>query len=67
MGFFRNKNWTARDYETTNIVAAESVRPVQIDWHGRPADFWEPASRGELPRNMIHLFTIADVKFWGFA
>lgn len=70
MAFYRNKNWTKRDYETTNIVAAESKTPPAIDWHGRPADFWEPAAgepgRRLFPAGIIHLFTVADVKFWGY-
>ncbi len=61
---FRNKNFTKRDYEATNIVACVSEKqPNMVGWI--PNDAWIPADESTLS-GLTHLETVAGIQYWGW-
>lgn len=65
MPVFKNRNFTKRDYECTNIVACEAAERPAFGWNGAPADYWEPAKPGLLA-GLQDIGSMAGVKFWGY-
>jgi hypothetical protein len=61
MNIYRNKNWTERSYECTNIVACQAEEP--------PADHWQLVSH-EIGLTLLHDMTllqiIGDVSYYGY-
>ena len=62
MQVYRNTNWTKRDYECTNVVAAVSNR--------KPDDF-ELSSFDELPKDIVKLASYefdhgVNLELWGY-
>ena len=65
MKVFRNKNYTARDYDVTNIVAVVADEMPKVGWNGQPADYWVPASRALLA-GLQEIGSFAGMKFYGY-
>lgn len=59
MATFKNKNFTKRDYEATNIVAC-----VADDAPATPDNRWIETDMDIS--NLSHLWTQADVRFYGY-
>lgn len=57
MAVFKNKNWTKRDYEVTNIVACVA--------DAAPNDNYVPADESAL-ENISHIFTQNGVQYYGY-
>jgi len=54
---FKNRNFTKRNYECTNIVACEADAP--------PADYFVPCDPAEL-KGLTHLWTERGVRYFGY-
>jgi len=61
---YRNRNWTARNYECTNVVAAVSDTAPTHGLSGSPADYWEEADV-DLTK-LDNLGSCAGVTFYGY-
>lgn len=48
MNVYRNRNWTRRDYEQTNIIAVVSDKLPTIGFSGAKADYWVKADEALL-------------------
>ena len=57
MKTFKNRNFTKRDYECTNVVACQAVSAPSADWV--PCD-------GSVLDGLTHLETVADVRYFGW-
>ena len=66
MPWYRNSNWTKRDYDCTNVVACEAPSKPDFGWNGAPADYWTPTSREFLPNRLEEIGSMKGVKFWGY-
>ena len=57
MKTYRNTNWTKRDYECTNIVAARSEKPMDENW----AEADESILSG-----LMRLYIQGGVEYYGY-
>jgi hypothetical protein len=57
MQTFKNKNFTKRDYECSNLVYF--VADVA------PNDMWEPTSES-ISETMVQIYRIGDVRYYGW-
>ena len=64
MPVYRNAKFTGRDYECTNIVAAEAP-DLQTLRAASPHGDWRPARRDMLER-LTALWRQGDVRFYGY-
>ena len=60
MGVFKNRLWTKRDYECTNVVACVAEAKPETD-----NDRWEPAEEAILAP-LTHLWTERGVRYYGY-
>jgi hypothetical protein len=66
MPIFRNRNYAGRDYECTNIVAAEAAEMPTVGWNGQPADYWVPATGRLLLEGLDLIGSFAGIRFYGY-
>lgn len=57
MQTFRNKNFTKRDYEATNVVACVAAEA--------PGENWEPCADSIID-GLTQLFIERDVRYFGY-
>jgi hypothetical protein len=58
MATYRNKNFTKRDYEATNIVACEAEKaPEGAQWEQAPAS---------VLHGLQQIFTVKGVRYYGY-
>ncbi len=66
MPVFRNRNYTKRDYDCTNIVACEAPERPDFGWNGQPADYWEPSPGRLLLDGLQEIGSMKGVRFYGY-
>lgn len=66
MTIYRNKNWTRRNYECTNIVAVVSDTKPTVGWNGEPADYWVQAVDQQSLGNLEQIGSFAGMTFYGY-
>lgn len=60
MAVFRNRFYTGRNYECTNVVACEAKEPPATS-----DNRWVPSAGNGLLLGLTHLYTEADVRYFG--
>ena len=65
MATFANANFTKRNYDCTNVVAAVAEQAPSFGFSGHPADYWVEADDSIL-NGLTKLGSVAGVTFYGY-
>lgn len=63
--FFKNKNYTSRDYECTNVIACEAEQAPDANYSPADASIITGLTHLHTTRDLNNLTGANDVKYYG--